>query len=61
MDKGIIFNFGNKFLISIIFLSLLIGVIGNGLVLGQAFAKGYNPQKDGDTERIEVYSHSYKK
>jgi hypothetical protein len=61
MEKGNIFNFGNKFLISIIFLSLLIGVIANGLVLGQVFAKGYNSQNDGDTERIEVYPHSYKK
>ncbi len=61
MEKGIIFNFGNKFLISIIFLSLLIGVLGNGLVLGQVFAKGHNPQNDVDTESIEIYPLSYKK
>ena len=61
MEKGNIFNFGNNFLILIIFLSLLIGVIGNGLVLGQVFAKKHTSQIDGDTEVIEVYPHSYEK
>lgn len=61
MEKGNIFNFGNNFFISIIFLSLLIGVIGNGLVLGQVFAKEHTSQIDGDTEGIEVYPHSYEK
>ena len=61
MEKGNIFNFGNNFLILIIFLSLLIGVIGNGLVLDQVFAKEHTSQIDGDTEGIEVYPHSYEK
>ena len=61
MEKGNIFNFGNNFLICFIFLSLLIGVQGNGLALDQLFAKGDTTQIYADTQMIEIYPHLHKK